>query len=157
MDSKSDQNVPPPLPERRRRSDQNNPPPVPERPRTNDRNNPPPLPERPWRSDQNNPPPVPERPWKSDQNVCRDWRFDQKLRSHSAIRKWLRDHDVRPMKRVETSSRRARCLKRVSKPMVTVVLLLLLGGVIAMSVRLRRIRGGTNKGMTITGTYINII
>ena len=86
-------------------------------------------------------------------------RNDHNLRSSAAIREWLREHDVRPMKRVDHPSRRTRCLKR-GKPMIAVMLLLMLSGVIAMSIKLRKIResaGGRNKGVINKGTNINII
>ena len=159
---KSDQDTPPPLPERPWRSDQNTPPPLPERPRRSDQNTPPPVPKRWWRSDQNTPPPVPERPSTSGENVRRNCRRDHhNVRSRAAIREWLRERDVRPMKKVEQTSRKARCLKR-SKPVIAVVLLLMLSGVVAMSVKLRKIRegantGGRKKGVINKGTNINII
>ena len=86
---------------------------------------------------------------------------DPNLHSDADIREWLREHDVHPLKRVEQTSRRARCLKR-SKPMIAVVLLLMLSGVVAMSVKLRKIRegantGGRKKGAINKGTNINII
>ena len=75
------------------------------------------------------------------------------------MREWLRERDVRPMKKVEKTSRRARCLKR-SKPIIAVVLLLMLSGVIVMSIKLRKLRegaGGRKKGVINKGTNINII
>ena len=125
-----------------------------------DQNTPPPLPKRPWRSDQTTPPPVPKRPSTSGENVCRNWRRDRNVRSRAAIREWLREHDVRPMKKVEQTSRRARCLKRATKPLIAVILLLMLSGVIVMSIKLRKIREGAGvrkKGVINKGTNINII
>ena len=144
-----------------KKSDQNTPPPLPERPWKSDQNTPPPLPKRWWRSDQITPPPVPEKPSTSDENVDRNRKRDHNVRSSAAIKEWLREHDVRPMKRVEKRSRMSRCLKRAVKPVVAVVLLLMLCGVVAMSIKLRKIREGANtvwrkKGMINKGTNINI-
>ena len=160
-EKKSDQTTPPPLPKRPGKSDQNTPPILPERPWRSDRNTLPPLPKRRRRRDQNTPPPVPERPSTSGENVRRNCRRDHNVRSRAAMREWLREHEVRPMKRVEQTSRRARCLKR-SKPIIAVVLLLMLSGVIVMSIKLRKIRestntGGRNKGVIKKGTNINFI
>ena len=156
-----DQNTPPPLPERPWRSDQTTPPPLPKRPHRRDQNTPPPVPERPHRRDQNTPPPVPERPSTSGENVHRNCRRDHNVRSRAAMREWLRERDVRPMKKVEQTSRRARCLKR-SKPIIAVVLLLMLSGVIVMSIKLRKIRegsntGGRNKGVIKKGIIVKTI
>ena len=159
-ETKSNQNTPPPLPKRPWRSDQNTPPPVPKRPCKTDQNTPPPVPKRPCKTDQNTPPPVPERPSTSGENVHRNWRRDRNVRSRAAIRKWLEERDVRPMKKVEPTSRRARCLKRAYKPLIAVTLLLMLSGVIVMSIKLRKLRegaGGRKKGVINKGTNINII
>ena len=158
---KSDQTTPPPVPERSWRSDRNTPPPLPKRPRRCDQNTPPPVPERPHRRDQSTPLPVPERPSTSGENVHRNCTRDHNVRSRAAIREWLRERDVRPMKKVEQTSRRARCLKK-SKPIIAVVLLLMLSGVIVMSIKLRKIRegantGARNKGVIKKGTNINFI
>ena len=160
-EKKSDQTTPPPLPKRPGKSDQNTPPPLPKRPWRSDQNTPPPLPKRLRRRDQNTPPPVPVRPSTSGENVHRNCRRDHNVRSRAAIREWLREHDVRPMKKVEPTSRRVRCLKR-SKPVIAVVLLLMLSGVIVMSIKLRKIREGANtgdrnKGVIKKGTNINFI
>ena len=157
---RGDQTTPPPVPKRPWRSDQNTPPPIPKRPWRSDQITPPPVPKRWWRSDQNTPPPLPERPSTSNENMHRICRKDHNLRSRAAIREWLREHDVRPMKRVEQTSRRARCLKR-GKPMIAAVLLLMLCGVVAMLVKLKKIRGantgGRKNGVINKGTNINII
>ena len=173
-EEKSDQNTPPPLPKRPCKSNQNTPPPLPERPLRSEQTKPsplpekpcrgikkktPPIPKRPCKTDQNTPPPVPERPSTSGENVHKNWRRDQNVRSRAAMREWLRERDVRPMKKVEKTSRRARCLKR-SKPIIAVVLLLMLSGVIVMSIKLRKLRegaGGRKKGAINKGTNINII
>ena len=150
----SDQTTPPPLPKRPCKTGQNTPPPLPERPCRSDHKTPPPVPKRPCKTDQSTPPPIPERP-----SVCRNWRRDRNVRSRAEIRKWLRERDVRPMKKVEPTSRRARCLKR-SKPLIAVILLLMLSGVIVMSIKLRKLRegaGGRKKGVINKGTNINII
>ena len=76
------------------------------------------------------------------------------------MREWLRERHVRPMKKVQKTSRRARCLKKAVKPMIAVIFLLMLSGVIVMSIKLRKIRegaGGRNKGVINKGININII
>ena len=98
-ETKSDQTTPPPLPKRPWKSNQNTPPPLPERPLRSEQTKPSPLPEKPYRGDQTTPPPIPERPSTSGENVCRNW--DQNVRSRAAMREWLRERDVRPMKKVE--------------------------------------------------------
>ena len=144
-ETKSDQTTPPPLPKRWWKSDQNSPPPVPK---------------RPCKTDQNTPPPVPERPSTSGENVHRNWRRDRNVRSRAAMREWLRECDVCPMKKVEQTSRRALCLKRAVKLLIAVTLLLMLSGVTVMSIKLRKLRegaGGRKKGVINKGTNINII
>ena len=112
------------------------------------------------KTDQNTRPPLPERPSTSNENMHRNCRRDNNLRSLAATREWLRQHDVRPMKRVEQTSRRGRCLKR-GKPLIAAVLLLMLCGVVAMSVKLIKIRGANTRsrknGVINKGTIINII
>ena len=142
------------------KSDQNTPPPLPKRPCRSDQSAPPPVPKRPCKTDQNTPPPVPERPSTSGENVCRNSKRNRNARSRAAIREWLRERDVRPMKKVEQTSRRARCLKKAVKPMIAVILLLMLSGVIVMSIKLKKIRegaGARKKGVINKGTNINII